>query len=61
MASYVRKYKGESILIIQNLSSKSQETTITQNATDLFTGRAVPQGKLKLKPLKFRWLLIDNS
>jgi len=61
IASYVRKYKNESILVIHNLSSKSQEFTIKQSGTDLINDKTVQQGKIKLKPLQFRWILINNG
>jgi maltose alpha-D-glucosyltransferase/alpha-amylase len=61
IAAYIRKHNNESILIIQNLSDKPQETTVTQNMVDVFTSDPLPQGKLTLQPLQYRWLLITKS
>jgi len=61
IAAYMRKYDGESILVIHNLSNKKQEVDIPHDAIDAFTGSAQPMGKLLLQPLRYRWLLIDKS
>jgi maltose alpha-D-glucosyltransferase/alpha-amylase len=61
IAAYTRTYDDESILIIQNLSDKPQEATIHQNTVDVFSGKSLPQGKLKLRPLQYRWLLVAAS
>ena len=65
IAAYRRTYNGETILVIQNLSEKSQEFScrskgLSKICTDLLTQKeyATEKGKLqlKLKPYKYLWL-----
>jgi len=61
IAAYIRKYRGENILVIHNLSNKTQEIEISHNATDAFTRSSQSKGKLSLQPLQYRWLVINKS
>jgi maltose alpha-D-glucosyltransferase/alpha-amylase len=61
IAAYTRKYLGETILVIHNLSDKPSETTIEKKFVDVFTDTPVTQGSMILQPFQFRWLLADNS
>ena len=61
IAAYTRKYHGDTILVIHNLSDKLLETTLPQSYEDMFTGDTVSQGKLLLQPLQYRWLSNNKS
>ena len=59
IASYMRTYKGETMLILNNLSGKKQATKLQPNqAIDAFTHETVLLDSLTLQPYQYIWLIL---
>ena len=62
IAVYQRRYKDETMLIINNLSDKKQTANLPKgNATDLFTHETISLGSITLQPYQYLWLLQDGG
>lgn len=60
VAAYIRNYKSEHILVVNNLSKSALTVTLpgTSNGyTDLLTDQDIPSGILYMQPHQFLWLI----
>ena len=61
LAAYTRSFENERLLILNNLSDKTQKIMLSQDYTDLLSGRAFPAGALTLDAYQYLWLKPEHS
>ncbi len=61
IAAYMRKYKNETVLIINNLGGQKQVVRLPFGETlNILTGEAFSLNSLTLQPFQYLWLLVNN-
>ena len=61
IAAYKRTYKGETMLILNNLSDKKQTTHLQKSkAVDAFTHEVVTLDTTTLQPYQYMWLILKD-
>ena len=61
IAAYTRKYKDETMFVLNNLSDQVQTAHLTQGqAVNAFTGETISSGTLVLRPYQYLWFILRD-